>query len=134
MLNLSVPLLPGVGNYANSRKAYYEAQQTAFNAESAKDGIDLGLQAAAINLINSARAVQNAQLSLSITEDMYAQISERFRVNMISTMELMDAELMVSASRMAYAKAYYDFLKARLNLLSLMGSQDEELLSTILSQ
>ncbi|MCK9583433.1 MAG: TolC family protein [Candidatus Cloacimonetes bacterium] len=134
MLNLSIPLLPQVGNYAKSRQAYYQAQQTVYNAESAKDGIDLGLQAAAINLINSARAVQNAQLSLSITEDMYAQISERFRVNMISTMELMDAELMVSASRMAYAKAYYDFLKARLNLLSLMGSQDEELLSTILSQ
>ncbi|MCB5271499.1 MAG: TolC family protein [Candidatus Cloacimonetes bacterium] len=134
MLNLSVPLLPQVGNYAKSRKAYYEAQQTAFNAESAKDGIDLGLEAAAINLINSARAVQNAQLSLNITEEMYAQISERFRVNMISTMELMDAELMVSASRMAHARAYYDFLKARLNLLSLMGSQDEELLSTIFTR
>lgn len=134
MLNLSVPLLPQLGNYANSRKAYYQAQQTAFNAESAKDGIDLGLEAAAINLINSARAVQNAQLSLDITEEMYAQISERFRVNMISTMELMDAELMVSASRMAHAKAYYDFLKARLNLLSLMGSQDDELLSTIFTR
>ncbi|MDY0325146.1 MAG: TolC family protein [Candidatus Cloacimonadaceae bacterium] len=134
MLNLSVPLLPQLGNYANSRKAYYQAQQTAFNAESAKDGIDLGLEAAAINLINSARAVQNAQLSLNITEEMYAQISERFRVNMISTLELMDAELMVSASRMAHARAYYDFLKARLNLLSLMGSQDEELLSTIFTR
>ncbi len=131
MLNLSIPLLPQVGNYSKSRKAYYEAQQTAFDAESAKDGIDLGLQAAAINLISSARAVQNAQLSLRITEDMYAQISERFRLNMVSTLELMDAELMLSASRMAHAKAYYDFLKARLNLLSLMGSEDEELLSTI---
>ena len=134
MLNLSVPLLPGVGNYAKSRKAYYQAQQTAFNAESAKDGIDLGLEAAAINLISSARAVKNAQLALEITEDMYAQISERFRLNMISTLELMDAELMLSASRMAHAKAYYDFLKARLNLLSLMGSQDEELLSTLFTR
>jgi len=134
MLNLSVPLLPQVGNYAKSRQAHYEAQKAAYAVESAKDGIDLGLEAATINLISSARSVKNAQLSLSITEDMYAQLSERFRLNMISTLELMDAELMLSAARMAHAKAYYDFLKARLNLLSLLGSDDEELLSTMFTQ
>jgi outer membrane protein TolC len=132
MLNLSVPLLPQVGNYAASREAYYEAQKTAMEARSAADAIQLGIDAAAINLISTARQVKTAKLSLEITEDIYAQLSERFRLNMLSTLELMDAELMLSAARMAYTNAYYSFYKARLSLLSLMGTDDYDVLSALL--
>lgn len=132
MLNLSVPLLPQVGNYAASREAYYEAQKTAMEARSASDAIQLGIDAAAINLISTARQVKTAKLSLEITEDIYAQLSERFRLNMLSTLELMDAELMLSAARMAYTNAYYSFYKARLSLLSLMGTDDYDVLSALL--
>ncbi len=134
MLNLSVPILPQVGNYAASRKAYYEAQKASYQAKSAADGIHLGIDAAAINLISSARQVHTAQLSLDITQDLYDQLSERFRLNMISSLELMDAELMLSAARMAYSRAYYDFLNARLKLLKLLGTDDTAVLQTMLSR
>lgn len=134
MLNISVPLLPQVGNYAASRKAYYAAQQSAYEAESATKAIHLGIDAAAINLISSARQVSTAKLALEITEDMYAQLNERFELNMISALELMDAELMLSAARMAYSNAYFNFYKSRLSLLSLMGTDEHKMLELLLAQ
>lgn len=134
MLNLSVPLLPQVGNVAASRKAYYDSQRAVMEAKGAQDGIMLGISASVIKLVSSARQVKNARLSLSITEEMYAQLSERFRLNMISAMEFMDAEIMLSAARMAHANAYYEFMKARLALLNNLGSDDDAVLHDILSQ
>lgn len=134
MLNLSVPLLPQIGNLAASRKAYYEAQKTAMAAKDATDGILLATDSAALKLVSSARQVKNAKLSLDITEDMYAQISERFRLNMVSTVDLMDAELMLSAANMAYANAYYEFFKARLTLLNTIGKEDAAILTDILDR
>ncbi len=134
MLNLSVPLLPQVGNVAASRKAYYDSQRAVMEAKGAQDGIMLGISASVIKLVSSARQVKNARLSLSITEEMYAQLSERFRLNMISAMEFMDAEIMLSGARMAHANAYYEFMKARLALLNNLGSDDDAVLHDILSQ
>lgn len=131
MLNLSIPLLPQVGNYAASRKAYFEAEKQRYSAQAASDGIALGVESAAINLISSARQVHSAELSLEITQDMYDQLAERFRLNMLSGMELLDAELMLSAARMAYNNAYYNFFKARLSLLMALGTDDYNVLNTL---
>lgn len=134
MLNLSIPLLPQVGNYAAARKAYFDAEKQRYEAESAIAGIKLGIEAAAINLISSARQVESAQLSLQITQDMYDQLLERFRLNMLSGMELLDAELMLSASRLANNNAFYNFFKARLALLTAMGTDDYSVLNTLLQR
>jgi outer membrane protein TolC len=134
MLNLSVPLLPQVGNYSAMKKAGYEAEKAEHEAKEAADGILLGMDAALIKLVSSARSVKTARLSLDITEDMYNQLSERFRLNMISPMDLIDAELMLSAARMAYTNSYHDFYEARLALMSMLGTEDIEVLHTILGE
>jgi len=134
MLNLSIPLLPQVGNYAAMKKAYFDARQQEFQADTAKEGIALGVESSAINLVSSARQVQSARLSLDITQDMYDQLLERFRLNMLSPMELMDAELMLSASKMAYNNAFYNFFKARLSLLAAMGTDDYTALNALLDK
>lgn len=132
MLNLSLPLLPQVGNYAAARKAFYEAERQEYQAQSATDGIALSVESAAINLVSSARQVHSAKLSLEISQDIYDQLSERFRLNMLSAMELMDAELMLSAARMAYNNTYYNFFKARLSLLTALGTDDYAELNALL--
>lgn len=132
MLSLSLPLLPQVGNYAAARKAQYDTQKQRFEAQAASDGIALGVESAAINLVSSARQLNSAKLSLQITQDMYDQLAERFRLNMLSTMELMDAELMLSASKMAYNNAFYNFFKARLSLLKALGTDDYAALNALI--
>jgi len=133
MLNLSIPLLPQVGNYAASRKAYYDAQRAEYQSQSAADDIRLGIDAAITGLISNARRVKTARLSRDITQDLYDQLYERFRLNMLSTLELMDAELMLSAARMAYSQAYYDFYTARLQLMTLLGTDDPAILQDLLA-
>ncbi|MDY0319450.1 MAG: TolC family protein, partial [Candidatus Cloacimonadaceae bacterium] len=134
MLNLSVPLLPQAGNYAAMRKAFFDAQQASIEARQASEGIVLGLEAAAMKMLSSARQVNAAKLSLELTQDMYDQLEERYRLNMISTIELMDAELMLSAAKMGYTNAYYDFFKARLDLLSMLGTDDLGILTALLEK
>jgi outer membrane protein len=132
MLNMSVPLLPQVGNYAAMQKARYDTQKQRLEAQTATDGIALGVESAAINLIGSARQLHSAQLSLEITQDMYDQLAERFRLNMLSPMELMDAELMLSAAKMGYNNAFYNFFKARLGLLTALGTDDYNALTALI--
>lgn len=134
MLNLSVPLLPQAGNYAAMRKAFFDAQQASMEARQASEGIVLGLEAAAMKMLSSARQVNAAKLSLELTQDMYDQLDERYRLNMISTIELMDAELMLSTAKMGYTNAYYDFFKARLDLLSMLGTDDLGILTALLEK
>jgi outer membrane protein TolC len=65
---------------------------------------------------------------------MYDQLLERFRLNMLSGMELLDAELMLSASRLANNNAFYNFFKARLALLTAIGTDDYSVLNTLLQR
>lgn len=124
MLNVSIPLLPYINNHSAARKAHYETVKAELEAKTAVDGIALGVESAAISLISKAKQVKTALLALSYTTEMYEQLWERYRLNMISGTELLDAELMLSASRMAYNTAFYDFFKARLALATALGTEE----------
>lgn len=134
ILSASLPILPGWGNYAATRKAREEARQMKLEAIAATDGIRLGVQSAVLNLVGKARQVQSTGLTLSYTEQLYAQLSERFNLNMISASELLDAELMLSGARIANTAALYDYLNARRNLMRALVLDDNRELEQLIIQ
>lgn len=113
MLNLSIPILPGLGNYASMQKAKEEARKTALENKTATDGIKLGLESAILTWISSAKQINSASLALAYSEEFYAQMQERFNQNMLSAKDLLDAELMLSAAKLAHSNAFFAYLKAR---------------------
>lgn len=121
MLNVSLPLLPQLDNYATMRKSYFDLQQKKSEAETARDGIDTALEAAVLNLVSSAKQVGASKLALSYTEQTYEQLQQRYRMNMISSGELLDVELMLSAARVSYTGSLYNYYKARAALKQLLG-------------
>lgn len=131
MLNLSVPILPALGSYASVQKAKAEARKAALDNKSAVDGIKLGLESAVLTWVSSAKQIGSASLALNYSEELYAQMQERFRLNMLSAKDLLDAELMLSAARLAYSNAFYGYLKARSALMQSLALEDVTELITL---
>lgn len=124
MLNASVPILPGVGYYSAAKKAKEEARKADLEATTAKDGIKLGVKASLLNWISGAKQVKSAELSQGYTEELYRQMQERFKLNMLSSTELLDAEVMLWAAKMTTANAYYSYLKVRSALMQSLALDD----------
>jgi outer membrane protein TolC len=121
LLNFSLPLLPSWGSYANLRKAKAEVRKTRLTNKSAENGIRLGTKAAVIGWVSSAQQLKSARIALDYSEELYAQLQERFRQNMLSALDLLDAELMLSAARLSYNNAYYSYLRNRSSLMKALA-------------
>ena len=128
MLIASVPIFPIADNAAGFVKAKHDYRNSYYNYRSAEDGIELGLKSSVFNLVASARSVYATQKALEFAEETYLQMEERFRNNIITTNNLLDAEVMLTSSRNQYTKSVYYFLRARSALLQLMGVEDEQIL------
>ncbi len=132
MLNVSIPLLPQVGNYSAMRKSYFDLQQKRYEASSLRSGVETGTEAAVLNLVSAAKQVRASNLALSYTEQTYEQMQERFRLNMLSSAELLDIDLMLSAARLSQNNSYYNYLKARAALKQLLGITDSQILNNLI--
>ena len=128
MLIASVPIFPIADNVAGYVKAKHNYRNSYYNYRSAEDGIELGLKSSVFNLVASARTVYATKKALEFAEETYLQMEERFRNNIITTSNLLDAEVMLTSSRNQYTKSVYDLLRARSSLQQLMGVEDEQIL------
>lgn len=124
ILNASVPLLPQLGNYANLQKARFNLRKAQLEAKTATDGILLGTEAAVLNLVSAAKQVRATNLALEYTRQSFEQLQQRFRMDLISSKDLLDAELMLSAARLSHANAIYNYHKARVSLMQVLGLTD----------
>lgn len=131
-LSASVPLLPLWNNYAASRKAYYDLQKGRQDYQTAEDGINLAVKSSALNLISSARQIKAALTALQYTEQSYQQLMERYRANLLSVTEMLEAEVMLQSAGVGYTNALYNYLKARSALLQNMGTDNEKVLSDLI--
>ncbi len=130
-LTASVPLLPAWGNYSAARQAYHEMQQSQYEQADAAGGIELAVRSAALNLVSAVRQAEAARLALDYAQQSYDQLMERFRSNLLSTSDLLDAEIMLQAAQISHTNSFYACLKARSALLQLLGSADAGLLNTL---
>lgn len=131
-LTASVPLLPLWNTYSGSRKAWYDYRKSEADFQTAADGINLGVKANSLNLISSARQVTAARIALQYTELTYQQLMERFRNNMLSTTDILDAEVMLQAAQVSLTNATFSYLKARSSLLQALGTDDINIINSLM--
>ncbi len=126
VLSVSVPLLPQLGTYAKAKSAQFDYRKAQLQAQTAADGVGLGIEAAVLNLVSAAKQVGAARVAFDFTTQSYEQMQERFRLNMISANDLLNAELALSASRLAFNNANYGYQRARFALLQILGYEDSQ--------
>lgn len=131
-LSASVPLLPFWNTYSGARKAWYDYQKSRADYQTASDGITLGVKANALSLISSARQYKAAGIALKYTEQTYQQLMERFRNNMLSTNDMLDAEVMLQSASVSNTNAYFSYLKAKSALLQVLGVDNANVIDTLI--
>lgn len=123
-LTASLPLLPVLDNYSAARKAYHEVQKSSFDYTGAENNITLAVKSAALNVVSAARQVSASKLALEFTQQTYDQLMERYRANLLSATDLLNAEVMLQSAEMSSANSFYNYLKARSALLKALGTYD----------
>jgi len=127
LLSASLPLFPLGDTYSAERSARRSLQQASLGRDAAEDNLRLGMRSAVLSLVAAAQTVRASQTALDFAEETYAQMEERYRNNLVSTSDLLSAEVLLQSSRNQYTTSVYDFLRARSGLAQLMGVADNEL-------
>lgn len=131
-LTASVPLLPLWNTYSGSRKAWYDYQKSEQDFQTAAYGINLAVKSSALNLISSARQIKAAEVALRYTQQTYQQMQERFRNSMLSTTDMLDAEVMLAAAEVNLTNATYSYLKAKSSLLQALGTDNVNTINSLM--
>jgi outer membrane protein TolC len=124
-INASMPIFPIADNGLAYAEAKSKHRQAKYELQSASDQIQLGLENSFYNLLNSAQAVKAAEISLNFAKETYAQMQERFRNDIITSTDLLDAEIALTSAQNQHITAFFDFLQARTNLKKMLGSDDD---------
>lgn len=132
MLTASLPLLPMFGNVAEHKKAELQHRKALLDVKAATDAIFLGTEAAVLNLVGAAKQFRASSIALEYTRQSYLQMQERFRMELISSKDLLDAELMLSAARISHSNAVFDYHKARIALMQLLAFETPQQLDSMI--
>ncbi|KQC08492.1 MAG: hypothetical protein APR54_04565 [Candidatus Cloacimonas sp. SDB] len=127
-INFSLPIFPLCDNGMQVSRANFDLKQAKYNLVSAENNIELALRSSLLNLITSAKIVYSADLAKQYAMETYLQMQERFTSNLISSNDLLSAEIMYSSAQNQYISSFYDFLRAEAALMQQMGIETENIL------
>ncbi len=125
---LSVPIFPIIDNGLEVAQANYQLKRSRYDFTSAEDNIKLGLKSTVLNLITAAKTVNSSQLALNYAEETYLQMQERFSSGLISSNDLLSAEIMYTSAQNQNVTSIYDFLRARSELRLQTGIEADNIL------
>ncbi len=112
----SLPIFDSGANYTKLRKAKYELMETELKMDDTRENILVGAKNSFYNLITNARKVSNNKLALEHSRENHKIINSLYDQGMATNSDLLDAEVMLFASEMNLASAYYDYILANYEL------------------
>lgn len=127
-LYISLPIFPVFDNGLEVAQAKYQLKQSRYKFTAAEGNIELALKSAVLNLVTAAKSVLSSQLALDYAEETYLQMQERFSNGLISSNELLSAEIMFTSAQNKYVTSTYDYLRARSALRLQTGIEDNKIL------
>ena len=132
MLTASVPIFPIFDNYSGHKKAKYDLIKSKYDKRNNYDSIKLGVRSLALNLVAAAKSVKAAETALEYSQETYNQMEERYKNDLISTSELLDAEIMLDSAKNQYTNAIYDFLENKSKLKQQIGLINDQEINTLI--
>jgi outer membrane protein TolC len=133
-INLSVPIFPLVDNGLEVAKANHNLKQAKYTLGTVSSGIKLSLQSSLINLVAAAKTVKSAKLAMSYSQETYDQMKERFALGANTANDLLFVEVMFTSAQNQYTSSFYNYLRAKSNLMLIMGEEDPQILEKIINR
>jgi len=132
MLVASMPIFPIVDNYSGFKKAQYDYRRVLNDYQVTDDGIRLGIESNSITLVSSARQVLASRKALSVAEQTHEQMLERYRNNLVSASDMLDADILLQSSQLAKTSAEFSFVKTLSSFQQQLGTDQITVINEIL--
>ncbi len=101
-----------------SETAFYQAQE---QAAATKEGIELDVRNAYLNLLAAEKNISTTQIAVSLAEEDYKIASVRYSAGVDTNLAVMDAESSLTTARMNYYQALYEYNTSKAALDKAMG-------------
>ena len=118
---LSIPLFQGGTRYFKEQQAKIGIEQLKYQRDDLERNLRMQVQAAQDNIAQSVKQVASNKEGVRQAEKAYEIMQKSFEIGSATFVELNDADLALTNSRLAYNQAIYDYLTAKAELNMILG-------------
>lgn len=123
-LTLSLPLFEGGGRYSSIKQAEIQVLEMGLQQENLARSINMQVDLAIDNINLNVKQISSCSESVIQAETAHSIVKQSFEIGAASYLDLRDAELALTQSRLAYNQSIYNYLVARADLELLLGNAD----------
>lgn len=124
---LSIPLFQGGTRYFKEQQAKIGIEQLKYQRDDLERNLRMQVQAAQDNIAQSVKQVSSNKEGVRQAEKAYEIMQKSFEIGSATFVELNDADLALTNSRLAYNQAIYDYLTAKVELNMILGKNVVEI-------
>lgn len=123
-LTLSIPIFEGGQRYSRIKQAEVQLNEMKWQSENLTRNITMQVDLSIDNINKNAKQISSCSESVRQAETAHRIMKESFEVGAASYLDLRDAELALTRSRLTYYQSIYNYLVAQSELELLLGSAD----------
>lgn len=125
-LTLSFPIFQGGTRYSQVKQAEIQVNEMKWQRENLVNSINTQVNVAFDNMTLNLKQISSCAETVRQATTAHSIVSQSFEIGAASYLDLRDAELSLTTSRLARLQAVYDYLVATANLEELLGSYNVE--------
>jgi outer membrane protein TolC len=126
MLSASVPIFPVGNNVSNLLKNKANLRKAEFDAINLQNTVSLTVRTVALAWITAIQSTESARISLEFAERSWEQMNQRYVNGIITSTDMLDADVMLSNANFAYTNARYNILRHLSTLKQLLFMETDE--------
>ncbi len=134
ILSASIPLFPIMDDYSNTMKSHYSVKKAELQYQNVQNSIELAVKSSFLNFISSLQSYEASKLSLQYSEESWLQKEIRFKNNLLSANEMIDADILINNARIQYTTSIYNVLKAKSSLMQILNIEEESKLMRLIKE
>ncbi len=120
-LSLNIPIFAGGKRYQQIRQAKNQYQQVQLQVENTERQLKIAIRNSLTNMETNMKSYYAAQDAVALAEKGYAIAEKSYQVGYSTLIELNDAQLALTQSKLAQSQAIYNFVVAKAQLEQTLG-------------
>ncbi|MBZ0272496.1 TolC family protein [bacterium] len=121
-VGVTIPVFDGFAAWSGRKEALAGMRKLEKERAAAREGIDLQVRRALLDLSEIEPRVRETAENLARAKEIHEIAAASYKLGAITNLELLDAQLAVTAAATARAKALFDYQTARVRLISASGA------------
>lgn len=123
-LSLSIPIFQGGQRYTKIKQAEIQVNEMKFQRENLERSINMQVDIAIDNINKNVQQIASSAENVKQADKAHEIIDKSFKIGAASYLDLRDAELALTRSKLAYYQSIYNYLVASSDLERLLGNAD----------